>query len=78
MALPDVPTGAEGRSARVQVGIWHGIYAPKGTPKEVTEKLSASLQKSLEGPERRARFAELGTVPSARCGSDACRPEDQT
>lgn len=62
-ALPDLPTVAEAGMPGLQVGIWHGIYAPKGTPGEVTQKLSASLQKALKDPNVMARFAELGTVP---------------
>jgi tripartite-type tricarboxylate transporter receptor subunit TctC len=63
-ALPDVPTTDEGGLPGMQVGIWHGIYAPKGTPAEVTERLSKSLQVALKDPNVAARFAELGTVPS--------------
>ncbi|HTO32446.1 MAG TPA: tripartite tricarboxylate transporter substrate-binding protein [Pararhizobium sp.] len=62
--LPDVPTAAEGGLADFQVGIWHGIYAPKGTPAEATDRLSKSLQVALKDPNVVARFAELGTVPS--------------
>ena len=51
--LPDVPTAEEGGLAGFEVGIWHGIYAPKGTPAEVTERLSKSLQMALKDPERR-------------------------
>ncbi|GAA4161109.1 tripartite tricarboxylate transporter substrate binding protein BugD [Shinella granuli] len=63
--LPDVPTAEEAGLAGFQVGIWHGIYAPKGTPAEVTERLSKSLQVALKDPNVVARFAELGTAPSA-------------
>ncbi|MCQ4630101.1 tripartite tricarboxylate transporter substrate binding protein BugD [Shinella sp. CPCC 100929] len=63
--LPDLPTAEEAGLAGFQVGIWHGIYAPKGTPAEVTERLSKSLQGALKDPNVIARFAELGTVPSA-------------
>jgi tripartite-type tricarboxylate transporter receptor subunit TctC len=62
--LPDVPTVAEGGLPEMQVGIWHGIYAPKGTPAEITERLSKSLQLALKDPNVVARFAELGTAPS--------------
>ncbi|SDP05995.1 Tripartite-type tricarboxylate transporter, receptor component TctC [Phyllobacterium sp. YR620] len=62
-ALPDLPTVAEAGLPGLQVGIWHGIYAPKGTPADVTARLSASLQKALKDPNVVARFAELGTVP---------------
>ena len=63
--LPDVPTAEEGGLPGFQVGIWHGIYAPKGTPAEVTERLSKSLQLALKDENVVARFAELGTAPSS-------------
>ena len=63
--LPDVPTTTEGGLPEVQVGIWHGIYAPKGTPAEITERLSKSLQVALKDQNVAARFAELGTKPSS-------------
>jgi tripartite-type tricarboxylate transporter receptor subunit TctC len=62
-ALPDVPTGAEGGLKGFEFGIWHGVYAPKGTPKDVLERLTASLQKALKDSNVTARFAELGTEP---------------
>lgn len=62
--LPDLPTAEEAGLAGFQVGIWHGIYAPKGTPAEITERLSKSLQLALKDVNVVARFAELGTAPS--------------
>lgn len=62
--LKDIPTTKEGGLEGMEVGIWHGLYAPKGTPAEVTERLSKSLQAALKDPNVIARFAELGTVPS--------------
>ncbi len=62
--LPDVPTVAEGGLPNMEVAIWHGLYAPKGTPAEITERLSKSLQVALKDPNVVARFAELGTTPS--------------
>jgi tripartite-type tricarboxylate transporter receptor subunit TctC len=63
--LPDVPTTEEAGLPGMQVGIWHGLYAPKGTPAEIIERLSKSLQVALKDPNVAARFAELGTVPSS-------------
>lgn len=63
--LPDVPTAVEGGLAGFEIGIWHGIYAPKGTPAEATERLSKALQVALTNADIAARFAELGTAPSA-------------
>lgn len=62
--LPDVPTAEEQGLPGFEVGIWHGIYAPKGTPKDITERLSASLQKALKDENVVKQFASLGTVPS--------------
>ena len=63
--LPDVPTAEEAGLAGFQVGIWHGLYAPKGTPAEVVDRLSKSLQLALKDENVVARFAELGTKPSS-------------
>jgi tripartite-type tricarboxylate transporter receptor subunit TctC len=63
--LPDVPTTTEGGLTGMEFGIWHGLYAPKGTPAEITDRLSKSLQVALKDPNVAARFAELGTVPSS-------------
>lgn len=62
--LPNVPTAVDAGLPGFEVGIWHGIYAPKGTPADVSERLSKSLQVALKDQNVVARFAELGTVPS--------------
>ena len=62
--LPDLPTVAEAGLPAMEVGIWHGLYAPSGTPSEAVERLSKSLQAALKDENVVARFAELGTVPS--------------
>jgi len=62
--LPNVPTVAEEGLPKLEVGIWHGIYTPKGTSAEINEKLSKSLQVALKDKNVAARFAELGTTPS--------------
>lgn len=63
--FPDLPTAEEAGLSGFQVGIWHGIYAAKGTPAEVTDRLSKSLQKALKDENVVARFGELGTEPSS-------------
>jgi len=62
--LPDVPTTEEAGLPGMQFGIWHGMYAPKGTPPDVVARLSKSLQIALKDPNVAARFAELGTKPA--------------
>jgi tripartite-type tricarboxylate transporter receptor subunit TctC len=63
--LPDLPTTQEAGLPGVQVTIWHGLYAPKGTPDAVVQRLTASLQKALQDQNVVQRFAELGTAPSS-------------
>jgi tripartite-type tricarboxylate transporter receptor subunit TctC len=62
--LPDVQTVAEGGLPNMEVAIWHGVYAPKGTDAAIVDRLSKSLQVALKDPNIAARFAELGTTPS--------------
>ena len=63
-SLPDLPTTAEAGLTNFTVGVWHGLYAPAGTPEAVIQKLSAALQKALADPNVVSRFAELGTAPA--------------
>ena len=67
-SLPDVPTLAEQGIKGGEVAIWHGLYAPKGTPKPVLDKLVSSMQEALKDQNVRARFGELGaeTYPPDR------------
>lgn len=62
--FPGMPTVSEAGLPGLEVAIWHGLYAPKGTPAEVTERLTASLQVALADPGIAAAMAELGTAPS--------------
>lgn len=61
-ALKDLPTAAESGLPGFDLAVWHGVYAPKGTPKPVTDKLNASLQAALKDPAVVKRFADLGAV----------------
>jgi tripartite-type tricarboxylate transporter receptor subunit TctC len=65
-SMPNVPTAAEAGLPDFQVTIWHGLYAPKGTPAAVTQRLSQALQAALRDERLIARFAELGTAPVAQ------------
>jgi tripartite-type tricarboxylate transporter receptor subunit TctC len=61
-SLPDVPTLDEQGLKGAEVGIWHGLYAPKGTPKPVLDKLVAALQEALKDQGLRQRYTDLGAV----------------
>ncbi len=62
-SLPDVPTMDEAGFKGFEVGIWHGFWAPKGTPKPVIDKLNAALNDALNDAELKKKFADLGTAP---------------
>jgi tripartite-type tricarboxylate transporter receptor subunit TctC len=62
--LPDLPTTAEAGLPDFAIGVWHGLYAPAGTPPDVLAKLNAALQAAVADPTVAERFAELGTSPA--------------
>jgi tripartite-type tricarboxylate transporter receptor subunit TctC len=62
-ALPDVPTAHEAGLPNFEVSVWHGLYAPRGTPAEIVTRLSRSLQVALRDPALVRRFNDLGTAP---------------
>ena len=72
-SLPDVPTAAEAGLANFEVDVWHGLYAPKGTPKAIIDRLNAALKVALKDPTLKQRFADLGTetVPDNRATPEA-------
>ncbi|MBC5784827.1 tripartite tricarboxylate transporter substrate binding protein BugD [Ramlibacter sp. USB13] len=74
-AFKDIPTAAEQGLPGIEVKIWHAMYAPKGTPKAVVDKLSAALQAAVADPGFRAKMAELGAeaVPPARAKPESLR-----
>ena len=59
-AMPDIPTVDEAGLPGLYIAVWHGIWAPKGTPKDVMAKLTAAIQEALADPQVRARFEALG------------------
>ena len=62
-SLPDVPTLAESGLPGVQVAAIGGLFAPKGTSKEVVEKIADATRKVLANPEVMKRFAAVETDP---------------
>jgi putative tricarboxylic transport membrane protein len=59
-ALPNVPTTKEAGLPEFQVSAWNAVFAPKGTPPEITKKLSDALLKALKDPGTRKRILDLG------------------
>ena len=60
--LPELPTMQEGGLKGFEVGIWHAIYAPKGTPKAAVDKLVAAMQDASKDAGFRTRMSELGAT----------------
>lgn len=58
--LPNVPSLHEAGLPNFEVAVWNGLYAPKGTPKEIIKMLSLALQESLRDAALKQRCAELG------------------
>jgi tripartite-type tricarboxylate transporter receptor subunit TctC len=63
--FPDLPTASEGGLTGLEVSVWHGLYAPAGTPQEALDRVQAALAAALADPEIGERLAELGTAPSS-------------
>jgi tripartite-type tricarboxylate transporter receptor subunit TctC len=65
-AAPEVPTVDEAGLPGMHISIWHGIWLPKGTPREVVMKLNAAIVETLADAAVRQRFADLGQEIPAR------------
>jgi tripartite-type tricarboxylate transporter receptor subunit TctC len=71
-AFKDIPTLHEQGLKNFQVNVWHGVYAPKGTPKAATDKLSAAIKAGIADAGYKTKMADLGaTVPSEKNASPA-------
>jgi tripartite-type tricarboxylate transporter receptor subunit TctC len=57
--LPQVPTFSESGLPGFELTVWHGLYAPKGTPKEVIDRLAVSLRDALKDPNIIDRYQEM-------------------
>jgi tripartite-type tricarboxylate transporter receptor subunit TctC len=59
-ALPDVPSIDEAGASGLYVAYWHGMWAPKGTPKEIIAKLNAAVVHALGDPSVAKRLSDVG------------------
>jgi len=62
-AVPDVPTFSELGLPGLDAGLWMGLAAPKGTPKQVIDILNAALTKVMAMPTVREKLSKLGATP---------------
>jgi tripartite-type tricarboxylate transporter receptor subunit TctC len=64
-AAPDIPTVEEAGLPDFQVSVWHGLWAPKATPKDIVAKLNAAVVEALSDEHVRSRLAAIGQqIPS--------------
>jgi tripartite-type tricarboxylate transporter receptor subunit TctC len=59
-AAPDIPTVDEAGLPNFHISNWRGLWAPKGTPRDVIEKLNAAVRSALADPTVRKRLGDLG------------------
>jgi tripartite-type tricarboxylate transporter receptor subunit TctC len=59
-SAPDIPTVAEAGLPALDISVWYGLWAPKGTPKDIVAKLNGAAVQALSDPAVRQRFGELG------------------
>lgn len=62
-ALPELATLDESGLKGFSVGVWHGVWAPKGASKAVVEKVNAAVRAALLDEALIKKFADLGTAP---------------
>jgi len=65
-SAPDIPTVDEAGLPDFHISVWFGLWAPKGTPKDVIARLAGAVQSALANPALQARMAELGVDLPAR------------
>jgi tripartite-type tricarboxylate transporter receptor subunit TctC len=73
--VPNVPTTTEAGLPQLQASGWNAMFAPKGTPKAIVNKLSDAAAKAFNDPATRKRLTDIGAVipPPERRGPDALR-----
>jgi tripartite-type tricarboxylate transporter receptor subunit TctC len=64
-ALPEVPTAAEAGILNYESSAWLALLAPRGTPKDIVNRLHQEMAAALSDPVVRSRFVELGAEPTA-------------
>jgi tripartite-type tricarboxylate transporter receptor subunit TctC len=76
-ALRFVPTLDEAGLKNFEIVVWHGLYAPKGTPKPVVDRLIALLQETVQDPALKTQLANIGAepVPVSKANPESLRKQ---
>jgi tripartite-type tricarboxylate transporter receptor subunit TctC len=70
---PEVPTMEEAGLKGYELGSWHGVFAPAGTPKPIIAKLNAEIVKAIRAPDVREKLQILGVEPVGTSAEDFSR-----
>jgi tripartite-type tricarboxylate transporter receptor subunit TctC len=63
-ALPGLPTIAESGFPGFDISLWHGLFAPAGTPTDIVARLASSVAQALDNPEVRRQLVSIGAEPA--------------
>jgi tripartite-type tricarboxylate transporter receptor subunit TctC len=69
-AFPDLPTIAEAGVPGYEAGTWTGVIAPAGLPRPIVDKLNAAINRAIQSPNFKARFAQIGDEPAGGTPED--------
>jgi tripartite-type tricarboxylate transporter receptor subunit TctC len=65
-AAPDIPTAAEAGLPGFHISVWHALWAPKGTPKNIIAKLNSAVMETLADEAVQTRLVDMGQEIPAR------------
>jgi tripartite-type tricarboxylate transporter receptor subunit TctC len=71
--LPDVPTTVEAGVPLLQASGWNAIFAPKGTPRAIVDRLAQAVSAALDDPATRTKLENIGAIIPQKRGPDALR-----
>jgi len=71
--IPDVPTLTELGLSDFDVTTWYAVFVPKGTPKEITERLHQEVVKALQQPDIKAIWEQQGAVAGGQSPAEAAK-----
>jgi tripartite-type tricarboxylate transporter receptor subunit TctC len=71
--MPDVPTMAEAGVPGYEMDVWYGLFAPRGTPKAVIEKIAADTIRIMQAPDMRERWNSVGVDPAGTTPAEFAR-----
>ena len=69
-SMPDVPSAAEAGYPEYETYAWYGMYAPKGTPREIVARIQQEIAKVVRQPDMRERLGQFGAEPIASSPED--------